>query len=238
MILFTVVGVLFLCSLCTTQSIHESDINFRVEAGARTCFFEKGIAGQMMEAYYQVLDGQHGDLDIIFEIIDPNGVKLVSDYKKAQNSIIMDLSTDGDYVFCMDNSYSLMNSKLVFVYVVIENKTSDQEAEVKVVEEGEEKEEVLEWTGVDAQGETYYVEVKYIAESLTRTLKHVVRARQLLDLYAAVKSRDSYLAFEDTFIVDMWSAFQISFMVLVGMVQVYMIKKLFNKSVNSIDRLY
>lgn len=230
LIFFVVVNVL-LIPHSDSQTIHESDINFRVDAGSRTCFFEKGKAGQMMEAYYQVLDGQHGDLDITFEILDPNGVQLISDYKKSQNSIIMDLTIDGDYVFCLDNTYSMMNSKLVFVYVVIEDKEGgEQEAEVSVVENGtEHKDEVLEWTGVDANGEPYYIEVNQIAESLTTTLKHVVKARHLLDMYGAMKSRDSYIAFEDTFIVDMWSGFQISFMFLVGMLQVYMIKKLFNK---------
>lgn len=223
-----------MCSKCIAQTIHESDINFRVEAGSRTCFFERGRAGQMMEAYYQVLDGQHGDLDITFEIIDPTGAKLVSDYKRAQNSIIMDLAADGDYVFCMDNSYSMMNSKLVFVYVVIEDKAGEGGRTEAAAAAGEE-EEVLEWTGLDERGEAYYVEVAAIAAALTRTLRHVARARQLLELHGAGKARDSYVAFEDTFVVDVWSAFQICFMMVVGMIQVYMIKKLFSKSENGIN---
>ncbi|XP_063831302.1 transmembrane emp24 domain-containing protein 1-like [Ostrinia nubilalis] len=235
LLIFIATQLLFI-QQSASQTIHESDINFRVEAGSRTCFFEKGKAGQMMEAYYQVLDGQHGDLDIIFEIMDPNGVQLLSDYKKSQNSIIMDLTADGDYVFCLDNTYSMMNSKLVFVYVVIEDKvTAEENAEGSGAPDGE---EVLEWSGVDADGQPYYIEVDRISNSLTTTLRHVVKARQLLDMYGAMKSRDSYLAFEDTFIVDMWSGFQISFMLIVGTLQVYMIKKLFNKSAGAKDSYY
>ncbi|KAM3960542.1 transmembrane emp24 domain-containing protein 5 [Aphomia sociella] len=235
------ISVVAITVQCGAQSIHESDVNFRVDAGSRTCFFEKGRVGQMLEAYYQVIDGQHGDLDIIFEIIDPHGVTLLSDYKKSQNSIILDLESDGDYVFCMDNTFSVMNSKLVFVYVMIEDKvTDDNEAEVSVVEEGAElkEEEVLEWAGTDNDGEIYYIEVKQIHDSLSRTLKQVVKARHLLDLYGAMKSRDSYLAFEDTFIVDVWSAFQICFMFIVGLLQVYMIKKLFSGRNDSMNDFY
>lgn len=219
--------IIFLLHLSASQTIHEMDVNFRVEPGDRTCFFEKGKAGQIMEAQYQVIDGQHGDLDISFDIIDPNGNILVSDYKKSYNSIIMELTVDGDYVFCMDNTFSVMNSKLVFVYVVIENKTED--TTTVTTAEGHEGEEILEWMGHYDNGDPYYIEVTQIAETLTRTLKHVVKARHLLDIYGATKSRDSYLAFEDTFIVDVWSGCQISLMVVVGLVQVYMIKSLFNK---------
>ncbi|XP_053613336.1 transmembrane emp24 domain-containing protein 1-like [Plodia interpunctella] len=230
------ITILILCARYAAQSVHETDLNFRIEPGARTCFFEKGRAGQMMETYYQVLDGQHGELDITFDIIDPSGEKMVHDYKRSQNSIIRDLQLDGDYVFCMDNSYSVMNSKLVFVYVMIEDKQNKEvEAEVAVEEGGVEhkEEQVLEWEGFDEYGNAYYIEVERIAESLKVTLKHVVKARHMLDVYSAAKARDSYLAFEETFVVDVWSAFQISVMCLVGFVQVYMIKKLFNRSSNN-----
>ncbi|KPJ18242.1 Transmembrane emp24 domain-containing protein 1 [Papilio machaon] len=179
----------------------------------------------MMEVHYEVLDGQHGDLDISFDILDPNGVKLLSDYKRSQNTFIMELEHEGEYVFCLDNSYSIMNSKLVFVDVLMENK--DMEEESTVVGEGEELEEIIQWMGVDEAGVTYYVDVSNITESLMRILKSVGHARHQLYRYGAMKSRDSYIAFEDTFIVDMWSSFQITFMFIVGMLQVYMIKKLF-----------
>ncbi|XP_073950344.1 transmembrane emp24 domain-containing protein 5-like [Choristoneura fumiferana] len=230
---------------CAAQiATYQSDMNFRVEPGGRTCFFEKGKTGQVLEAAYQVIDGQHGDLDISFDIMAPDGQALASDYKKGYNSYIFELEQDGDYVFCLDNSFSMMNSKLVFVYVMIEDKpavtSDDADAEVSVVtENGEHKEEeILEWSGVGPDGEPYYMEVAQIADSLTRTLKHVVRARHLMDVYGASKSRDSYAAFEDTFIVDVWSAFQISFMCVVGMLQVYMIKKLFNKSTKNVSLYY
>lgn len=215
---------------CSAQSIYVSDVNIRIEPGSKTCLYETGKAGQMMEVYFQVLDGQHGDLDISFQVIDPNNVTIVSHYKSPENSIIMDLIVGGDYSFCLDNTYSLMNSKLVFIYILLEDKIPehDGEAEVTTVDaNGEEQGEELEWEGVDEHGEKYFLKVANIADSLSLTLSHVVKSRRLLDIYAATKSRDSYMAFEDTFIVDAWSAFQITLLLIVGMIQVYMIKKLF-----------
>lgn len=226
---------------CYGQNIYVSDINFRIEPGARMCVFETGKAGQMLEVYYQVLDGQHGDLDITFEVTDSNEVKLVTDFKSSENSIIMDLEVDGDYAFCMDNTFSVMNSKLVFLYILIEDKHSTGELEKPVTAEnaeGTEQKEVLEWQGIDENGKEYYMEVAPMADSLSLTLGHVVKSRRLLNIYAASKARDSYTAFEDTFIVDVWSSFQISLMFVVGMLQVYMIKKLFNSSRHGYKSMY
>ncbi|XP_063387400.1 transmembrane emp24 domain-containing protein 5-like [Cydia fagiglandana] len=244
--MYILVLLLLILRACAAQvTTHETDMNFRVEPGDRTCFFEKGKAGQILEASYQVIDGQHGDLDISFDIVAPDGRVLASDYKQPYNSLIMELEQDGDYVFCLDNTFSVINSKLVFVYVMIEDKVAEAKDEEKVVEKAAEpgvsvveQEEVLEWKGTLPNGEVYYMEVAHIADSLTRTLKHVVRARHLLDIYGASKSRDTYAAFEETFIVDLWSAFQITFMCAVGTLQVYMIKKLFNRPTKNVNNLY
>ncbi|XP_068619094.1 transmembrane emp24 domain-containing protein 5-like [Battus philenor] len=229
-ILTSCIFIVLLSSKVNTQYIYETDMNFRIDPGSRTCFFEQGKIGQVMEAHYEVLDGQHGDLDISFDILDPNGMKILSDFKKSQNTFIMELEHEGEYVFCMDNSYSYINSKLVFVYVLIENKNMEEESSVATVDGEEPLEEILQWMGIDEHGETYYIDVSYIAESLMQTLRYIGQARHQLDHYGAMKSRDSYMAFEDTFIVDVWSGFQIIFMVIVGTIQAYMIKKLFNNS--------
>lgn len=217
------------------MSTHENDMTFKVDPGSRTCFFEKARSGQMLEVQYQVIDGHHGDLDISFDITDPNGEKIVSDYKKTKNSIIKDITVDGEYVFCFDNEFSVMNTKTVFVYFLIEKESNeDQEAVVAVVDGDSEHQEVLEWMGYLTNGEPYYVQVDKIANSLTKVLKFVVKSRHLLDLYGVLKSRDSHVAYEDTFIVDVWSGFQITLMLSVGLVQVFMIKKLFTETVQRV----
>ncbi|VVC91547.1 unnamed protein product [Leptidea sinapis] len=199
----------------------------RIDAGTRTCVFEKGNAGQILEFYYQVLDGQHGDLDISADVFDPRGNRLVADNRKSQSSVIIQLEHSGDYVFCLDNTHSLINSKLVYLSITIEDEKG-QEGEVTVVDDNGE-EEILEWVGIDENGASYSIEVEKIVQSLTHTLKIIVKAKHLLDKYSANKSRDVHLAAEDIFIVDAWSLFQISFMMCVGFTQVYLIKRLFNK---------
>lgn len=232
--LFLYLLVLITITRCCGQVIYSNDLYFRVEPGERSCFFESGNIGDMMEVYYQVIDGQHGDLDISLDVTDPIGTKIITDYKKPQNSIIKDLVLDGAYEFCLDNSFSTFNSKMVFIYVMLEGREDDaQEAVVTVVDnEGNEIKQIetLNWEGIDENGQLYYVEVQAIANSLTRTLKSVVKARHMLDMHGASRSRDSYLAFEGIFVVDLWSGFQITVMFIVGMVQVFMIKKLFKNA--------
>lgn len=215
---------LLLISRCETEVVYTRVFNFRADAGRRTCFYETARAGQTLEVYYQVLDGQQGDLDISMDVIDPSGKLLVSDYKKSQNAVIKDLETDGEYAFCLDNSFSLMNAKLVFFYLMLE----DQSVTAVTGRNHNDGEVGHHWEGMTNNGETYHVDIEYIADCMSRTLKHVVKARHLLEIYAAGKSRDSHVVFKDTHFVDAWSTFQISLMCFVGLVQVYMIRNLFS----------
>lgn len=242
-VFYILASIIWRC--CVAQLHNPNDMNFRVEPGARQCFYEEGRAGQILEILYEVIDGQHGDWDISFDIFDPNDHKILEDYKRTRNHMFFHLGVDGEYSFCLDNTFSLMNSKLVFVYVLFENKQAinpetNDEAEVSVGDDNgnghpeKEEEEILEWQGFDEEGNPYYIEVTNITESMTRILNNALKARHLLDVYGASKTRDSYLAIQDTFIVDMWSGFQITCMLIVGMVQVYMIKKLFDSPRRSV----
>lgn len=170
-------------------------------------------------------------MDISLDIISPSGEKIVTDFKKSQNSVIKEIDTTGEYVFCFDNTFSVMNSKMVFIYILIEHQKDEEEEEamISVVDEDGEHQEILEWMGYLSDGEPYYVEVQYIATKLMRILKHVAKARHVLDMYGALKSRDSHIVSEDTFIVDVWSGMQVLLMIMTGLIQVYMIKKLFTR---------
>ena len=108
------------------QSIHgqavysQREFTVRVEAGAIECFYERAQKNQIIDIEYQVIDGGHGDLDISFELQNPNGHPMVTEYKKSDNIHRLDLTVDGDYRFCFDNSFSSFNTKTVFFELIIE----------------------------------------------------------------------------------------------------------------------
>lgn len=67
-----------------------------------------------------VIDGGHGDLDISFELQNPNGHPIITEYKKSDNIHRFDAIIDGDYRYCFDNSFSSFNTKTVFFELIIE----------------------------------------------------------------------------------------------------------------------
>lgn len=118
-------SILLTC-LMFAQSINgeavysQKELTVRVEAGAIECFYERAQKNQILDIEYQVIDGGHGDLDISFELQNPNGHPMVTEYKKSDNIHRLDLTVDGDYRFCFDNSFSSFNTKTVFFELIIE----------------------------------------------------------------------------------------------------------------------
>lgn len=91
-----------------------------VKPGEVSCFYETAKANQLIDVEYQVIDSDHGDYDISFEIRNPNGYAMETDYKKSDNIHRLNAHIDGDYGFCIDNSFSVYSSKTVFFELIIE----------------------------------------------------------------------------------------------------------------------
>lgn len=112
-------GLLFVC-LMVAQTINaeavysQKEFTVRIEPSAMVCFYEKAQKNQIIDFKYQVIDGGHGDLDSLFELQNPNGHLIVTEYKKSDSIHRFDVNVDGDYRFCFDNSFSSFNTKTVF----------------------------------------------------------------------------------------------------------------------------
>lgn len=118
-------GVIFVCflfaqSLKADAVYSQKEFTVRIEPGAIECFYERTQKNQVIDFEYQVIDGGHGDLDISFELINPNGHPIVTEYKKSDNIHRFDATFDGDYRFCFDNTFSSFNSKTVFFELILE----------------------------------------------------------------------------------------------------------------------
>lgn len=73
----------------------------------------------------QVISG--GELDINFFIKGPNGNILASDDHKLDSLNSVDVRESGEYEICLDNSFSRMSEKLVFVDIIIEDDVAREE---------------------------------------------------------------------------------------------------------------
>lgn len=115
-----VLGVVLVHGSRAEAVYSQRELTVRVEPGAIECFYERARKNQIIDFEYQVVDGGHGDFDISFELQNPNGHPIVTEYKKSDNIHRFDAVVDGDYRYCFDNTFSSFNTKTVFFELIIE----------------------------------------------------------------------------------------------------------------------
>lgn len=194
----------------------QKEMTIIIAAGGKDCFHESGLAGQMVDLEYQVIDGSHGDLDISFDLTDSDGRLIFADYKKSDNIHRYKLPHDTELTFCFNNEFSRMNSKTVFFEIIIEREDEDA---------GWSNFDILE--GLSPE-EFYDMKVQDIEDIIKRVRNNLTKARQFQDMLRSHEARDRNVAEENYFKVNAWSFFQIIVMVGVGFCQVVMVKSLFD----------
>ncbi|XP_055911174.1 transmembrane emp24 domain-containing protein 1 [Eupeodes corollae] len=213
---FTRIQIILLFAVVTlTQSnAYDKEMTINVEAGTMDCFYQHVKTGEVIDIDYQVIDGSHGDLDISFTLSEPVGLIIVSDFKKSENIHRYEAKKDGDYRFCFDNSFSTFNRKTVFFELVVEKEGGENDAWHDILE------------GLSPE-EFYEMKVQDIMDYIGRIRMHIVKARQLQDVLRSNEARDRNIAENNYFKVNFWSFFQICAMILVGGLQVVMVRSIF-----------
>ncbi|KAL0808306.1 hypothetical protein ABMA28_012798 [Loxostege sticticalis] len=208
----------FLITIFSVVFGYEKDITFTVQPGKTDCFYQRVTPNEVIDIEYQVIDSTHGELDVSFQLSDPVGRVIVADYKKPENAHRHTAAVEGDYRFCFDNTFSTFSSKTVFFDLLIMLENDDNHD--KDYDDDKEME-------LGNAADTYMMRVRDISESVTRVKDNVSAARRLQELHSAHEARDRNLAEDMCSRVMTWSLWQIVFMLLVGITQVYFVKSLF-----------
>lgn len=206
-----------ICVVVEVQS-YDKEMTVHVDAGKKECFFHNVKVGETIDIEYQVIDGGHGDLDISFSLIDPIGLIIVTDFKKPENIHRHDVQKEGDYRFCFDNTFSTFNRKTVFFELIVEK-------------EGEQNLGDDQWNDVleGLTPEEYYeMKVQDIMDYIGRIRMQMTKARQIQDMIRSHEARDRNLAESNFSKVNTWSMFQICAMIAVGLLQVFLVRSIFD----------
>ncbi|KAH8295968.1 hypothetical protein KR018_007699, partial [Drosophila ironensis] len=210
-----------------TVRAYDREMTVFVDAGKTECLYHQVRPGETIDFEYQVIDGGHGDLDISFTLLDPIGLVIVSDYKKPENMHRHEVGKEsgggggggggGDFRFCFDNSFSLFNRKTVFFELIVEREGEPEDAQ---------------WEPIDdlaglSRDEYYDMKVQDIMDFIGRIRLQLNKARQLQDLLRSHEARDRNLAETNFQKVNHWSMLQISAMIGVGLIQVFMLRSIF-----------
>uniref|UniRef100_T1GT25 GOLD domain-containing protein n=1 Tax=Megaselia scalaris TaxID=36166 RepID=T1GT25_MEGSC len=172
------------------------EITTNIEPGSRDCFYQAGKAGDTIDIEYQVIDGGHGDFDISFDLIEPTGRLLYSDFNRPWNQHTQDIRIDGVYKLCFDNTFSVLNTKIV--HFDLFNETFDSKTNYS---------------------EYLYASINYIQRTLSSHKRY-------FNFYKYRKTRQSHFEEKYNLQVQVWFFIKIINIILVGFFQVFMIKRI------------
>lgn len=217
--LFSCIFILMITVLNGVISL-EKEMTVNIEAGKEECFYQYVKEGNDIDIEYQVIDGSHGELDISFQLVEPSGRVIFADFKKSENGHRVSAKVSGDYKFCFDNKFSSYNMKTVFFEILVEG--TDDETwgnELNLDDfEGLTPDEMLD------------LKVQDIHDAIHKVRVNLKQVQHLQETIKSHEARDRNIAEENFFKVNTWSVIQIFVMVIVGMVQVVMLKSLFDDS--------
>ncbi|MBN3289329.1 TMED1 protein, partial [Polypterus senegalus] len=163
-----------------------------------------------MEVEYQVIAGAGMDVD--FTISSPQGVLLYSDFRRSDGMHTIDSTDEGDYQICFDNTFSKFSEKMVFFEVIFDSPQESQD----------------DWSQMVPPEELLDYKLEDIRESIESTWNRLERSVQIQTVLRAFEARDRNLQEDNLWRVTFWSATNMLVLVIVALVQVYMLRSLFD----------
>lgn len=118
-----------------------------------------------------------------------------------------------------------MNRKTVFFELIIEKEGEEPQQRDQDLYEGLRPDEV------------YDLQVQDIQDSIHTVRAHLTKARQVQEILRSYEARDRNLGEANYYKVNVWSSFQVLAMILVGAVQVIMLRSLFD-SESKVNKLW
>lgn len=211
--LFTLLAAL----LCAVQRCRgfsqavDNDFTFTLPAGRRECFFQTMKRDASLEIEYQVLDGS--GLDIDFYLFSPSGDLLLSEERQSDGVHTVE-TVDGDYQFCFDNTFSHISEKVIFFELILDHM-------------GDESEEQEDWKNYVIGTDLLDMKLEDILESINGVKGRLGKSLQIQTLLKAFEARDRNIQESNYDRVNFWSMVNLVVMVTVCVIQVYMLKSLF-----------
>lgn len=195
----------------------DKELTINVDPRKEDCFYQNAKNQDVIDVEYQVIDGGHGDLDITFHLVDPTGRILVADFKKSENNHQVTATMDGDYKFCFDNTFSSYNAKTVFFELLIDSENEDDWG----------SDENIDFKDIKGD-DVYELKVQDIQAAINAVRSHLTKARHLQDMIKSSEAKDRNIAEENCFKVFAFSLVQVIIMIGVGLIQVIMVRSLFD----------
>nr|XP_033780847.1 transmembrane emp24 domain-containing protein 1 [Geotrypetes seraphini] len=190
----------------------DTEFTFLLPAGRQECFFQAAMHNNSMEVEYQVIGGAGMDVD--FTLVSPRGVMLVTEFRKSDGVHTVEPTEDGDYMMCFDNSFSTISEKLIFFELIFDSQPGEEDTD--------------SWSEMVAPEEMLDIKLEDIKEAIEAMKTRLEKSIQMQTVLRAFEARDRNLQETNLQRVDFWSAVNLSVLVTVAFLQLYMLKSLFD----------
>ncbi|XP_078387383.1 transmembrane emp24 domain-containing protein 1-like [Cetorhinus maximus] len=184
----------------------DSEFTFVLPPGTEECFYQSAGHNSSMELEYQVIGG--AGLDVDFAVFSPNGESLVMESRRSDGVHMIEPTIIGDYKICFDNSFSTISEKLIFFEVIFDD--------------------AEDWSEILEPEELLDIKIDDIKESIGNMNTKLTKSVQIQAILRAFEARDRNLQEGNLGRVNFWSAVNLGVMLVVSLVQVYLLKSLFD----------
>ena len=197
----------------------QNELSIVIEAGKRECFHQFLVNDLSVETDYQVISG--GDLDVSYWISTPSNRVIFTELRKQGGQTQFKTEEKGEYRFCFDNSFSRFQPKQVFFFITTNDNFIDpffpliQEEQLNVAL----PKDVL---GIELEGK-----LESIDQLFQRVQMNLEKAQRVQHMFRGFELIDRNLMEESFERVNFWSVVNVFIMMVVAVIQVYMIKSLF-----------
>lgn len=209
LVVFALVLDTFVVLAAFSQSL-DSDFTFTLLPGRKECFYQTMKKDASLEIEYQVLDG--AGLDVDFYISSPSGQILFSDYRKSDGVHTVE-TEDGDYMFCFDNTFSAVSEKIVFFELILDNMDTDEDPD--------------DWKEYVHGTDMLDMKLEDIMDTINSVKARLTKSVHIQTVLRAFEARDRNLQESNFDRVNFWSFINLTLMVVVSAVQVYLVRSLF-----------
>merc|ERR1711988_117933 len=202
-------------------------MTIEVTAGYEECFYVENIkAGLVMDLEYQVIGSSaatgRNDITVKVQSPHPNFQTLYYEEMVRQGNFNEELSEDGDYRICLDNTQSRWSDKTVWFEVQLEGPNDDYDDDYM---EDEDWEKIK---AVDDDTEKLFdMKMEEIQNTIHSVRIRVNKIRHGWFSLGAHMSKDTNQVMANLDRINFWSAVNVILMIVVGISQVLMVRSFF-----------
>jgi len=202
------------------QQTYQERYTINVEPRSQSCFFIEDLqVGYGLSVHYTVLSTKNGNpLDISFQLKDSNHKMLFFQVRKKEDFVSNHtVNTAGDYEMCFNNRYSVMESKKIMWEIDIigdEERIDTNKDDIQLA--------------VNQTIEEYEEQAKMMRVGIVKVRTKVSKARSQQWWLSSKTPKDTERLISINQMIDFWSIAYSIMVVIVGVLQTVVVRRLFN----------